>query len=304
MGCRASRRRSDRAPAHRSARSAPSPAARGHRPPRRPPTTSSGSPARAPPGTRAAKTKPTDSAPSRRATNARTCAEAWSSHCSSSTRHTSGCSSATCDSRLSTARPIRNRSGGGPALMPNAVRSASRCGAGSAVQPIQHRRAQLVQPGERQFHLRLDAGGAHHPAAGRVPGQVVEQRRLAHARLAVHHQGPALTGADRLHQPVEHLHTRCIGRSVPGCTATSASFRAAAREPRYPRGGPTTHDDQQPGDTTPARRSQASCLTPAAGRRLGRSMEGNTMATVRRRSAAAARLPAGESVASPEAMPS
>jgi hypothetical protein len=97
---------------------------------RSPPITSSGNPARSPVGTRAPNTTPTDSAPSRRATNARTCAEALSSHCSSSTMHTSGRFSAISDSRPRAARPIRNRSGAGPALRPNAVRNASRCGAG------------------------------------------------------------------------------------------------------------------------------------------------------------------------------
>jgi hypothetical protein len=97
---------------------------------RSPPTTSSGSPARSPVGIRAPNTRPTDSVPSRRARNARTCAEALSSHCSSSTMHTSGRSPATSDSRPRAASPIRNRSAAGPALRPNAVRSASRCGAG------------------------------------------------------------------------------------------------------------------------------------------------------------------------------
>ena len=98
---------------------------------RRPPTASSGNPARSPLTTRDANTRPTDSAPRRRATKARTCAEARSSHWWSSTRHTSGRSSATSDSRLRTARPTRNRSGADPELMPNAVRSASRRGVGS-----------------------------------------------------------------------------------------------------------------------------------------------------------------------------
>ena len=39
---------------------------------------------------------------------------------------------------------------------------------------IQHRRAQLVQPGERKFHLRLHAHRACHPAAPRLPGQVLQ----------------------------------------------------------------------------------------------------------------------------------
>ncbi len=54
--------------------------------------------------------------------------------------------------------------------------------------PVKHRRAQLLQPGERQLHLRLDARDPLNPAAGRPPGQVVQQRRLACPRLAGHHQ--------------------------------------------------------------------------------------------------------------------
>jgi hypothetical protein len=37
-----------------------------------------------------------------------------------------------------------------------------------------------------------------------VPGQVLQQRGLAGARLAVYHQRPALTSADSLDQPVKH----------------------------------------------------------------------------------------------------
>jgi hypothetical protein len=92
---------------------------------------SSGSPASSSPGTRAANTRPTDSATRRRATNPRTCADARSSHCASSTTQTSGCSSAASDSRLRVASAARKRSGADPDLSPNAVRNASRCGRGS-----------------------------------------------------------------------------------------------------------------------------------------------------------------------------
>ena len=97
---------------------------------RRPSTISSGSPRKSAPGSRAAKITSTASASSRRAANARTCTEARSSHCTSSTTHTSGRSPATSDSRLSTARPTRKRSGAGPASRPNAMLRASRCGPG------------------------------------------------------------------------------------------------------------------------------------------------------------------------------
>ena len=49
------------------------------------------------------------------------CADTRSSHCASSTMHTSGCCSAASASRLSTASPTRKRSGAAPALRPNAV---------------------------------------------------------------------------------------------------------------------------------------------------------------------------------------
>ena len=71
------------------------------------------------------------SARRRRATKPRICAEAWSSHCASSTMQTSGCCSATSANSVSVASPTRNRSGAGPALRPNTVASASRCGPGS-----------------------------------------------------------------------------------------------------------------------------------------------------------------------------
>ena len=69
---------------------------------------------------------------------------------------------------------------------------------------IQHRRAHLLQSGERQLHLRLDTCRAGHPAARRRVGDVVQQRRLAHPRLAAQHQRPALTDADSADQVIEH----------------------------------------------------------------------------------------------------
>ena len=44
--------------------------------------------------------------------------------------HSTGCSSASADSRLSTARPTINRSGGSPRRSPSATSRASACGAG------------------------------------------------------------------------------------------------------------------------------------------------------------------------------
>ena len=96
----------------------------------RPSTISLGSPRKSAPGSRVAKITSTAFASSRRAANARTSTEGRSSHCTSSTTHTSGRSPAASDSRLSTARPTRKRSGAGPSSRPNAILRASRCGPG------------------------------------------------------------------------------------------------------------------------------------------------------------------------------
>jgi hypothetical protein len=72
------------------------------------------------------------------------------------------------------------------------------------VEVIQHRGAQLMQSGKGQLQLRLNAGGPRYPASARPFGQIIQQHRLAHARIAAHHQHPALTRPDRVNQPVEH----------------------------------------------------------------------------------------------------
>ncbi len=67
---------------------------------------------------------------------------------------------------------------------------------------IEKWRAELVQPGERQFHLGLDAGRAHDPTSGRLPEDVVEQRGLADAGLASHDNGRASAAASVCQQPI------------------------------------------------------------------------------------------------------
>jgi len=66
-------------------------------------------------------------------------------------------------------------------------------GARHALEPIHHRRARLLQAGERQLHLGLDSDGPHDSGRRcRVDG-VLQQGPLTDARLPSHHQGPALT---------------------------------------------------------------------------------------------------------------
>jgi hypothetical protein len=49
---------------------------------------------------------------------------------------------------------------------------------------VQERRAQLMEPGERHLHFRLDAGDPRDAAASRVLRQVIKQRDLAGSRFA------------------------------------------------------------------------------------------------------------------------
>ena len=117
----------------------------------------------------------------------------------------SGCSSAASASRLRTASPTRKRSGGGPALRPNAVLSASRCGLRQLLEPAEHRRAQRVQAGERELHLGLDARRPGDPASLRGRRQVPQQRGLADPRLAAQDQHPALARAHSRDEPVQRV---------------------------------------------------------------------------------------------------
>ena len=140
-----------------------------------------------------------------RATNASAWAEARSSHCASSTTQTSGFSLATSDSKLRTARLTAKRSGIPPCRRPNAALNAARCGSGRPLDPVQERRAQLMQPGELELHLRLDPRRACDAAPRRSPGQVSQQRGLADPGLAAQDQDPALTGSHARQQPIQHL---------------------------------------------------------------------------------------------------
>ena len=89
---------------------------------------------------------------------------------------------------------MRNRSGGPPALSPNATSSAARCGPGSRLLRIQQRQTQLVQTSEGQLHLGLDARCPGDAASLGLVGQVVEQSGLADAGLATNDEDLAVAG--------------------------------------------------------------------------------------------------------------
>ena len=95
------------------------------------------------------RSSPMRSASSRRATKESACAEARSSHCASSTRHTSGCSSAASASRVSVASATRNGSGAPPSLQ--AERDPQRLGL----------RRRQATPGRPAAARRAGAGPAN-----------------------------------------------------------------------------------------------------------------------------------------------
>jgi hypothetical protein len=64
-------------------------------------------------------------------------------------------------------------------------------GGGQPVQVLQHRRAELMQAGVGQLHLRLHAHRSGDLPAGDPLGQVLEQRGLAHAGLPAQDQSAA-----------------------------------------------------------------------------------------------------------------
>ena len=153
-------------------------------------------------GSRTATTMATDSARTRRATSPRIWLEAASSHCASSTRHSSGRSSATAASRLSTASPTRNRFGHFPGCKPQSDAQGVSLRDRECVEPVEHRRAELMDPGERQLHLRLHGRELRDSEAGCLPRGVAQQGGLADARLAADDQD----ARSRLREPSPASH--------------------------------------------------------------------------------------------------
>jgi hypothetical protein len=58
---------------------------------------------------------------------------------------------------------------------------------------------------EGQLHLGFDARDMRDPKARRIPGAVLEQRRLPDTGFAPNHHDPALAFAHVLQEPVERL---------------------------------------------------------------------------------------------------
>jgi hypothetical protein len=79
---------------------------------------------------------------------------------------------------------------------------------GEAIDEVEHRRTELMQPAVGELHLGLDADGIRDTESLGVRGQITEERGLARAWLTTEHDGSALTGANVGQELVEHLTLR------------------------------------------------------------------------------------------------
>ena len=168
-----------RRPRHRAGRTRCPGAAPAHRCRRVRRSTSWGSPARtsSPIPVRAAHTSATRSASRRRPTNPRICAEAWSSHCASSTMQTSGC----CLGDLGEQRQ-RGKSDEEPV------------GCGAWTQPEHGREHVALRNGKPR---RGDPAWARRADGGRCRPTPSRTRRRQRSRRAIHRPGPTGRRAKR-----------------------------------------------------------------------------------------------------------
>jgi hypothetical protein len=72
-------------------------------------------------------------------------------------------------------------------------------------EPVEQRHAQLVQARERELHLGLDAHRAHRAEPGCRFSGMLQQRGLADAGFAAHHERDAAPGPCLGEQPFDRL---------------------------------------------------------------------------------------------------
>ena len=78
-------------------------------------------------------------------------------------------------------------------------------GTGQRVQELQHRRAELLQPGVSELHLRLRARRSHDAAAGRLVHQILQQRRLTDPCLPAQDEHRASSRAQASQQLIQRF---------------------------------------------------------------------------------------------------
>ena len=124
---------------------------------------------------------------------------------------------------------------------------------GQRVEPPEHRRAEPVQPGERQLHLGLDPRDLRDPEARGLAGAVAQERRLADAGLTPHRPAPRSGRPARCPAADRAAHARRYGpgtpagggrpwdcqRKRPGITPGNPRARRPAIGAKVRRGGAT-----------------------------------------------------------------
>ena len=101
---------------------------------------------------------------------------------------------------------------------------------------VEQRRAQLMDTGERQLHLRLRGGDPRHPKARGTTSGIPEQRRLSDACLTPDDEDGAFTLAHACQEPIEQFAladpVEQPGRKGGGHLAKKATCRYAAKRSR------------------------------------------------------------------------
>ena len=152
------------------------------------------------------------------------------------------------------------------ALSPNATPSASRWGCGRRSDQVEERGTQLLKRCERELHLRFDPECPGDPKLARSLDRVLEQRGLADARFAVHHQHAAVSARTPSSSRSSTSRSRSRPSNCPpdGRTGGRRSSRLSMTEDE-PDSGSRTKDSRirTPGSgaTIPARGEQRQTST-------------------------------------------
>jgi hypothetical protein len=101
-----------------------------------------------------------------------------------------------------------------------------------APDPIEHRPAQLVQPRERELHLRVDSGGPRDAQIRRRFEHVLEKRRLPDPGIAAHDQHTARPGPHGVEHTIE---CRTLAASPPQNGSVARVRSVGHRGPRIGR---------------------------------------------------------------------
>ena len=105
------------------------------------------------------------------------------------------------EDRQSDQERIRRR----PVTQPERDAERVALGIRQTLRSVEDRGAQLLKRRERELHLPLDPDGPDDPKLPPRLDRPIEQRGLADARLAMHHQGRPVAAARGVEQAVEHL---------------------------------------------------------------------------------------------------